>query len=102
MKLHFGFLASSFWLLVFSTPAHAVTECQSTIRTIWAGDGGHIWITLNTDGAAVISPNDPNREAILALATSALLAGRQVRVRYMADNVNCNAVRTDVVGMYLL
>ncbi|BEV12115.1 hypothetical protein ATDW_26110 [Asticcacaulis sp. DW145] len=85
-----------------SSHAHAVTECQGTVTQIWAGDNGHIWITLSSGGAAVISPNDINREAILSLATTALVSKLSVRVRYQADNVSCNSIRYDVAGMYLL
>ena len=70
---------------------------------IWAGDGGYIWLHLTNGGSAVIANNDPNREAVIALATSALLASHQIIVRYAADGVDCtSAGRTDFVGMYLL
>lgn len=87
-----------------ASSAHAVTECQSNVIRIWAGDGGMVWIFLTSGAAAVIAQNDPNREAALSLATTAMVSGHQVIIRFAADNVDCKASagRTDFLGMYLL
>lgn len=86
-----------------STPASASTQCQGNVQNIWAGDGGNVWITLTNGGSVDILPNDPNREAALSLATTAMITGHQIVVRYAADNVACTAQgRTDFVGLYLI
>ena len=96
-------LISSLFALFSCQEALAYTQCQSNVQKIWAGDGGYIWLHLTNGGSAVIANNDPNREAVIALATSALLASHQMIVRYAADGVDCtSAGRTDFVGMYLL
>lgn len=96
-------LASSLLALFSGQEALAYTQCQSNVQKIWAGDGGYIWIHLTNGGSTMIAPNDPNREAVISLATSALLASRQIIVRYAADGVDCaSTARSDFVGMYLL
>jgi hypothetical protein len=87
-----------------TSSAHAFTECQSSVKNIWAGDAGYVWIFLNSGVAAEIAPNDPNREAALSLATTAMVAGHQVILRFAADNVDCTVAvgRTDFLGMYFL
>ena len=106
-KMKFWGKAASFTLslvmLCSGQQALAYTQCQSKIQMIWAGDGGYLWLHLTNGGSTMIVPNDPNREAVLSLATSALLASRQVIVRYTADGVDCTSTnRSDFVGMYLL
>ena len=96
-------LAAMCALLPFSEPATAYTQCQSSVEKIWAGDGGYIWLHLTTGGSTYLAANDPNREAVIALAMTALTGSRQVIVRYAADGVNCASTgRSDFVGMYLL
>jgi len=96
-------LGLSIATLCSSPDALAYTQCQSKVQMIWAGDGGYLWLHLTNGGSTMIVPNDPNREAVLSLATSALLASRQVIVRYAADGVDCSSTnRSDFVGMYLL
>lgn len=85
-----------------TTPAQAVTQCQSHVSQLWAGSGGELYIYLTNGGIAVISPNDGAREAALAISMTAITASRQVIMRYAADNVDCATQRTDFVGMYLL
>lgn len=83
--------------------ASAYTQCQSSVDKIWAGDGGNLWIHLPNGGSAIVGPNDPNREAVLSMAITALTGSRQVIIRYAADGVNCATPgRNDFLGMYLL
>lgn len=86
---------------VLSAPTHAYTQCSTRVHHIWVGDEGYVWIHLESGGAAVIGPADPDREATLSVATTALVAGRQVVVRYAADGVSCTEVRSDFSGIYL-
>ena len=96
-------LAAMLALLPFSEPAKAYTQCQSNVEKIWAGDGGYIWIHLTNGGSTYLAPNDPNREAVMALSMTSLTGSRQVIVRYAADGVSCASTgRSDFVGMYLL
>lgn len=96
-------LSAIFTLLSFSVSATAYTQCQSNVEKIWVGDGGYIWIHLTTGGSTYLAPNDPNREAVIALAMTALTGSRQVIIRYAADGVSCASTeRSDFVGMYLL
>jgi len=96
-------ISAAFAVMPCSSPVSAYTQCQSAVERIWAGDGGYVWIYFPNGGSAVIGPSDPNREAVLAMATTALTASRQVIVRYAADGVNCaTAGRTDFLGLYLL
>lgn len=97
-------VAALLGLAGLATSAQAVTECQSSVTRIWAGDAGHVWIFLNSGVAADIAPNDPNREAALTLATTAMVSGHQVILRFAADNVDCTAQegRTDFLGMYFI
>jgi uncharacterized protein with von Willebrand factor type A (vWA) domain len=86
-----------------SSQAMAYTECQSTLQKIWVGDGGMVWLLLDNGGSAAIASTDPNREAALALATTALTTNRSIVIRYSANAVNCtDAGRGDFVGLYLL
>ena len=96
-------LAAIFALLPLSERAEAYTQCQSGVEKIWAGDGGYIWIHLTNGGSTYLAPNDPNREAVIALSMTALTGSRQVVVRYAADGVSCASTgRSDFLGMYLL
>ena len=84
-------------------PAHAYTQCEGSLERIWAGDGGYIWLHLKDGGAAVLRPDDPNKETVVAMAMTALVNSRRVIIRYSADNANCQEFgRYDFVGMYLL
>lgn len=85
-----------------SSPTQAYTQCQSTVEKIWIGDGGYLWIHLASGGASVIAVNDPNREAVLSMAITALTTSRQFIIRYAADGVDCATFgRQDFVGMYI-
>jgi hypothetical protein len=96
-------LAAIFALLPLSESAKAYTQCQSNVEKIWAGDGGYIWIHFTSGGSTYLAPNDPNREAVIALSMTALTGSRQVIVRFAADGVSCASTgRSDFVGMYLL
>lgn len=97
-------IALAFASCFASDRAEAATQCESTVVRIWAGDGGYIWIHLASGGAAVIAPSDPSREAITALAITALTTGRTVIVRFQTDALDCTAAGASnpVLGLYLL
>ncbi|PNQ76355.1 hypothetical protein BA950_07715 [Erythrobacter sp. SAORIC-644] len=90
------------WFVNFSYPAFAYTECETGISRIWTGQDGFIYLVFSNGGSAYISPGDPDREAILATMTTALVAQRPITVRYDADGVTCTAAnRMDVQGIWL-
>ncbi|HKT85344.1 MAG TPA: hypothetical protein VJQ77_04580 [Novosphingobium sp.] len=83
--------------------AAAYTECTVNLLDIYAGDGGMVWLDYTNGGSGYVSASSSDREAILSLATTALVSKRQVRVRYQADGVACTAAgRGDIEGVYLL
>ncbi|MBW8890983.1 MAG: hypothetical protein JF617_01975 [Burkholderiales bacterium] len=87
-------------VIAVPTAASATTECTAKVIRIWAGDGGHVYIFLS-GGAAVLTPSDPNREAALSLAITAMTTNRTLTVRYSADAASCSATHFDVVGLYI-
>lgn len=97
----FGLVAvAAFGLSAQSANAH--TYCGVTVRQIFSGDAGTIWILFVGGGQAMVAGSDPDREATLSLAMTALVGSRPVIVRYVADNVQCNVeARYDMDGFYL-
>jgi hypothetical protein len=95
-----GRLIAALIMIAMPTTASATTECTAKVTRIWAGDSGHIYIFLLDGGAAVMTPSDPNREAALSLAITAMTTNRTLTVRYSADNASCVATHFDVVGLY--
>lgn len=91
-------------VILSGAPAHAYTQCEATfLNRLWAGDGGMIWIEMVGGGAAALRHDDPNREAVTAMAMTALVSSRKVIIRYAADGADCKQFgRGDFVGMYLL
>jgi hypothetical protein len=86
-----------------SQPAQAYTQCEANIEKIWAGDGGYIWVHLIGGGAAVLQPGNPDKDAVISMALTALTSSRKVIVRYAADNANCAEYgRYDFLGMYII
>lgn len=82
-------------------PAAAVTECSVAVQSIFSGDDGSIWLFYTNGGSAAISNGDPDKAATLALATTALVGGRSVTVRYAAEDVPCAAIgRYDLTGFF--
>ena len=83
--------------------AAAWTQCTVNIQSIWIGDDGYLWLHYTNGGSGYLLPNDPDREGTLSAGTTALVAQRQMIVRYQADGVACNSTaRSDLVGVYLL
>lgn len=87
----------------FSVPALAFTECTVDIKKIYAGDNGAIYVIYQNDAGFNIAPDDPNLKNALTLATSALMNGNQLVVRYKSDNVSCATGKLgDFGGLWLL
>ena len=89
--------------LVSATPAFAYTQCPVTLSSIYAGDGGNVWLNYTNGGSAYLTPSNPDKTSILALAMTALAGSRQMIVRYTTDGADCtSAGRNDLVGVYLM
>jgi len=94
-----------FILATFAHPqvASAYTECTINLARIYVGDDGYVWLHYTNGGSGYLLPADLDKVGTLSLATTALVAQRQMVVRYQADGVACNtASRSDLVGVYLL
>jgi len=85
--------------------ASAFTHCTAKITRIWAGDNGHVFVNYRTldsvEGAVVMTPTNPNREAVLSLAITAFTTNRTITARYTPDNASCSGAHYDVEGVYL-
>ncbi|ASG24284.1 hypothetical protein [Nitrospirillum viridazoti] len=88
-------------VVFFPINAFAYTECTVNVVRIWIGSGD-LYIHY-AQGAAVIPSSNTDRDALLALATTAFTAGRSITIRFQADGVVCTSAgaRSDVWGIYL-
>jgi hypothetical protein len=89
--------------LTVSMPSLAYTECTGHVTSIYTGDGGNVWVMMDNTVPWYLYINDPNLKNILSSATTALVTGYSVVVRFQADGLTCAAgsPRGDVLGMYL-
>lgn len=104
MRRYRNFVVATLLCLVLPLQgANAYSECTVNISRVFSGDNGHVWVFFAQGGAAYLSPTDPDKEATLALAMTALVASRPVIVRYEADGVACNVIssRGDLTGFFL-
>lgn len=89
--------------LIRAAPAFAYTQCTITLSSVYAGDGGNVWSTYTNGGSAYITPSNPDKASILAVAMTALVGMRQMIVRYTTDSAVCTStLRSDLAGVYLL
>jgi hypothetical protein len=101
MFKHVLIMAATAGLLV-AKPVYATTQCTISLANIFSGDGGYIWLAYTNGGSSYLTGADPDREATLSLATTALVTSRSMTVRYAADSVPCTSVgRSDLIGIYL-
>lgn len=95
-------MASALGASLCPQQALAVTECPVNVQSVFTGDDGSVWIFYTNGGSGIIYKTDPDFETTVSFAMSALLASRQIVVRYAADGVACTAsARSDLVGLYL-
>lgn len=102
-------IAAATLLMATSTVTHAYTECTGNVTRIWTDgttwvwfDTGLIWAVFPADDET--TPNGISRSKnIVALATTAMVSGRSVTVRFVDDGVSCSGQQTTktVWGMYL-
>ncbi|EGY01816.1 hypothetical protein AZA_71364 [Nitrospirillum viridazoti Y2] len=91
----------AFMVGLFPVSALAYTECNVNITRIWVGSGD-LYIHY-AQGAAVIPSSNTDKDALLALSTTAFTTGRSITIRFQADGVVCTSAgaRSDVWGIYL-
>jgi hypothetical protein len=96
-------VAATLGALVICTRSFAYTQCTGHVVTIYTGDSGSLWVTMDDTVPWYLYVNDTNLKNILSSATTALVTGYSVTVRFQADGLTCaaGAPRGDVLGMYL-
>lgn len=109
MIMRFRSIVAATLLMATSTATHAYTECTGNITRIWTD--GTTWVWFDTGLIWGLWPADDETGAngasrsknILALATTAMISGKSVTVRFVNDGVSCTGQQTQnkVWGMYL-
>ena len=98
-------------LTFFSSFAYAYKECEVSLTQFYVGDGGLLALNYTGsagDGSAYIFQSNNNVENVdyksyLALATTALTAGKKIKIRFNDINTSCTSTANrDVRGMWLL
>ncbi len=97
-----NFLVSLLSTCLFVAKANAYFECHLTLNSIYAGDNGSIWATSLEDVTFVISSENPNQKNAFTLMTAALMGGNKVSVRFSGNNQQCNGMKYDFAGIWLL
>lgn len=88
--------------MFLSQPALAVTQCDLSVQYVFSGDDGYVWVMFTNGGSGYLAPADSDKQATMALATTALVSSRPVTIRYAADGVACtSSSRSGLVGFYL-
>lgn len=94
-----GVLCSAF---AIAAPAQAFTECTVNVLDVYSGDGGYLWIHYTNGGSSYVVPGAAIQQTVAAIGMTALVANRQIRVRYSTDGVVCTtSSRSDLIGVYL-
>lgn len=92
--------------LLWAVNSHAYTECNTSIIRFYTGDDGVLWMIF-ADGlsAYTTSSADPvDSKNFLAVLTTALVADKNLTVRFTADGVPCTngpVARGDIIGIWL-
>ena len=82
--------------------ASAYTECSVTPSSAFAGDGGTFYITYTNGGSSQIGLENLNlQKQVITIALSAILAEKDIDVRYAADGVDCTATLQSISGIRL-
>ena len=86
-------------LASFCSSANAFVECNVTPARYFVSDG-FLWVTWNEGGAGVIYQDDQDFKPTLMTVASAVLAKRQLTVRY-ADGTSCSGVPVPILGVWI-
>jgi hypothetical protein len=87
--------------LLAAPNASAYTECAVTPVSVFAGDEGAFYVVYSNGGSAVIVASDPDFKQTVALITTAIVADKQLDVRYSSDGVSCSATMQALIGVRL-
>jgi len=80
--------------------ATSTTDCYGHVIQLVATDGGILYIYTDGGVLGVVPPGDANYAGDMALATSALMGGKQVFVRLYGTSCNVGSF-TQVEGVML-
>ncbi|WP_155006248.1 hypothetical protein [Sphingomonas hengshuiensis] len=94
-------IAALGFALNLSAPALAVTECPGRVVSVYSGEPGNFFIFLDSGSGGFVPPGANYIQASVAIALSALSTGREVLIRFAADGVSCNALRNDMIGIWM-
>lgn len=95
------------FMLLFSLGAHAVTECTEKITHYFVGTSelnesvAHLWVNFQGGGSASVRSESAAFDSILSTVMMSIAADKQIRVRYVEDNVDCKQHHADWVGVWL-
>jgi hypothetical protein len=83
-------LASIAAVSTIASSAHAYVSCVLTPTEVFSADGGNLYVFFSNGGLGYIRADNANYKTTVALATAAILAQKDVTVRYV-DGTACNA-----------
>lgn len=93
---------------LFASPAQASTECSREVYRVWTDQNGFILVCFTTPGCisvATTQGTQESRDRFYSQATTALVSGLAMRVRYPENGLGCNAIpsitRNDFHGIWL-
>jgi hypothetical protein len=92
-------------LLMFALPSFAHTECTVSPTNMHVGDSGVMWLVYTTSagsGRATITDTDVDFKATLAIVTVALLADKNIVVRFQPDGISCVGSTYQLIGVWLV
>jgi len=87
--------------------ANAVTECDKKIRNYFIGTSqlnesvAHLWVNYEEGGSAAVRTESAAFDSMLSTVITSIVADKKVRVRYLADNADCQQHHTDWVGLWM-
>ncbi|MEJ2445479.1 MAG: hypothetical protein P8Y42_18845 [Exilibacterium sp.] len=88
--------------------ALAFTQCNEVIVKYFIGtttvnqEDAHLWVGFQGGGSASVSSKSGAYEGMLATTLTALVTKSPVRIRYYADDVECNVHHSDWVGLWII
>lgn len=104
MKLKILLMIAPF---LFTSNAYAYTECTEKIVNYFIGTSqlnqskAHLWVNFKGGGSANVSTESAAFDGMLSTVITSMAADKVVKVRYLADNVECKIHHSDWVGLWL-
>ncbi len=87
---------------------HSVTECNEKIINYFIGTStinqahAHLWVSFEGGGSAAVSSESAAFDGMLSTVMMSMAAEKTVKLRYLADDVNCKIHHSDWVGLWLI